>query len=140
MESTNQQSILMFFNKKDKNMTSETDNSQNANEASTSTANVEQTTKRVCADMSTITGGGKKRKGEFVRQYDKKYLELGFTVAPCSEQSPPPLCLVCSRILSNDAMKPSKLARHFYSMHSNLKGKGLEYFEQLLSEMNNQKK
>ena len=42
--------------------------------------------------------------------------------------------------LSNDAMKSSKLIRHFYLKHSNLTGKPLEYFERLLSEMTTQKK
>ena len=131
MESTKQQGIMVHFNKKDKTKTSETDNSQNGNEASISraTVSVEQTTKRTCADKSNVIGGSKKRKREFVRQYDKKYLELGFTVAPCSEQSPRPLCLVCFQILSNGAMKPSKLARHFHSKHNNLKDKPLEYFK-----------
>ena len=133
---------MVYFNKKDKTKTSETDISQNENEACISRAavSVEQTTKRTCADKSKVTEGIKKRKREFVRQYDKKYLELGFTVAPCSEQSPRPLCLVCSQILSNDAMKPSKLARHFHSKHNNLKDKSLEYFERLRSNMNGQKK
>ena len=142
MESTKQQGIMVYFNKKDKTKTFETDNSQNENEACISRAavSVEQITKRTCADKSKVTGGSKKRKGDFVRQYDKKYLELGFTVAPCSKQSPRPLCLACSQILSNDAMKPSKLARHFHSKHNNLKDKSLEYFERLRSNMNGQKK
>ena len=142
MESTKQQGIMVYFNKKDKTKTSETDNSQNGNEASISraTVSVEQTTKSTCADKSNVTGGSKKRKGEFIRQYDKKYLELGFTVAPCSGQPPRPLCLVCSQILSNDAMKPSKLARHFHSKHNNLRDKPLEYFKRLRSNMNDQKK
>ena len=67
-----------------------------------------------------IPGGARKRNREFVRQYDEKYLEFGFTVAPVNEQCPQPLCLVCSQILSNDAMKPSKLIRHFHSKCSNL--------------------
>ena len=109
MESTKQHGIMLYFNKKDNTKTCETDNSQNGNEDSISraTVSVEQTTKRICADKSNVTGGSKKQKGEFVRQYDKKYLKLGFTVAPCSEQLPQPLCLVYSQILSNDAMKPS---------------------------------
>ena len=41
--------------------------------------------------------------------------DLGFNVARCSEQPPWPLCLVCSQILSNNAKKPSTLARHFHS-------------------------
>ena len=132
----------MYFNKKNKTKTFETDNSQNGNEASISraTVSVEQTTKRACADKSNVTGGSTKRKGEFVRQYDKKYLELGFTVAPCSEQSPRPLCLVRSQILSNDALKLSKVARHFHPKHNNLKDKPLEYFERLRSNINDQKK
>ena len=48
--------------------------------------------------------------------------------------------LVCFQILLNDAMKPSKLAGHFHSKHSNLEGKPLEYFAQLLSDENNQNK
>ena len=68
MESSKQQGIMVYFNKKDKTKTSETDNSQNGNEAGISRAmvNVEQTTKRTCADKSNVTGESKKRKGEFV--------------------------------------------------------------------------
>ena len=40
MESTKQQGIMVYFNKKDKTKTSETDNSQNGNEASISRATV----------------------------------------------------------------------------------------------------
>ena len=43
-------------------------------------------------------------------------------------------------MLSNDAMKHSKLARHFHSKHNNLKNKPLEYFVRLRSNMNDQKK
>jgi len=42
-----------------------------------------------------------------------KNLQLGFTVAPCCEQSPRSSYFAGSQILSNDAMKPSKLGRHF---------------------------
>ena len=78
MESTKQQGIMVYFNKKDKTKTTETDNSQNENEACISRAavSVEQTTKRTCADKSKVTGGSKKRKGEFVRQYDKNTWSL----------------------------------------------------------------
>ena len=45
----------MYFYKKNETKTSETDNSQNGNEASISraTVSVEQSTKRTCADKST---------------------------------------------------------------------------------------
>jgi len=64
---------LQFFNN-DKCEFSERDNSQSGHEASTSTSNLQQTAKRVCAAMLTEAGGSKKRKGEFARQYDKKTL------------------------------------------------------------------
>jgi len=37
-------------------------------------------------------------------------LELDFAVAPCSEQPPRPLRLVCYQILKNDTKKPSTQA------------------------------
>ena len=33
-------------------------------------------------------------------------LELGFTIAASSEKLPFSMCLVCAKVLSNDAMKP----------------------------------
>ena len=76
----------------------------------------------------------KKRRQDFVRQCKEKYLELGFTIAPSSEKLPLFMCLVCTKVLSNDAMKPSKLTRRLHSQHSNLVGKPLAYFKRLLSE------
>ena len=48
----------------------------------------------------------KNRKGDFVKQY--KYLDLGFTIVPSSEKEPRPKCIVCAKIVSNEAMKPLK--------------------------------
>ena len=81
----------------------------------------------------------KKRRRDFVRQCNKKYLELGFTIAPSSEKLPLFMCLVCTKVLSNDAMKPSKLTRRLHSQHSNLVGKPLAYFKRLLSETGRQR-
>ena len=36
-------------------------------------ASVKQTTTRAYTDKLSLTGESKKRKGEFIRQYDKKY-------------------------------------------------------------------
>lgn len=137
MESAKQQSILRFFNQTDSAKNTDR-NTCESEDVRPSASKLQQTTKRIGADSLT-EGTKKRRKGEFVRQYDKKYLEFGFTVAPCTEESPRPLCLVCSQVLSNDAMKPSKLARHFQSKHSNLESKPVEYFQRLLSEMKSQK-
>ena len=49
------------------------------------------------------------------------------------------MCLVCAQVLSNDAMKPSKLTQHFHSQHSNLVAKPLAYFKRLLSETERQR-
>ncbi|KDR08680.1 Zinc finger MYM-type protein 6, partial [Zootermopsis nevadensis] len=80
-----------------------------------------------------------KRKGNFVRHYDKEYLKLGFIVAPGSELSPRPLCVICSEVLSNDAMKPSKLARHLHSKHRDFTDKPLDVFNRLRDQMKLQK-
>ena len=65
-------------------------------EASTNIQIYNNLQKGICADMLTVPGWTKNRKGEFVRQYVKKCLGLGFTAASCSEQSPRLLRLVYS--------------------------------------------
>ena len=72
----NNKVLCRILTKKDKTKTSETDNSQNGNEASIgrATVSVQQTTKRTSADKSNVTGGSKKE--EFVRQYDKNTWSL----------------------------------------------------------------
>ena len=116
MESINQKSILSFFIEKNGSEPTETDNSQNKNDANIDGANVEppRSRKRLNEDTLMIPRGARKRNRGVIRQYDEKYLEFGFTVAPGNEQRPQPLYLVCSKILSNVAMEPSKLIRHFH--------------------------
>jgi len=67
--------FFCFF-EKDKCQFSERDNPQSGHEASTSTLNLQQTAKRVCADMLTEAGGSKKRQGEFACQYGKNTCNL----------------------------------------------------------------
>lgn len=55
-----------------------------------------------------------------------------------SDLYPRPLCVVCCDILSNDAMKSSKLERHFQSKHKNLANKPVEYFERMRDDMRKQ--
>ncbi|VVC46361.1 Hypothetical protein CINCED_3A003181 [Cinara cedri] len=47
---------------------------------------------------------------KILRKYYSNYLKFAFIQEPDSDLHPRPLCVVCSDILSNDAMKPSKLA------------------------------
>ena len=86
---------MVYFNKKDKSKTSETNNCQNENKASIigPTGTVEQTTKRAYLDKLSVNKEGnentfKEQNGKFVKEYNKKYLELGFSIASCSKQLP----------------------------------------------------
>ena len=50
------------------------------------------------------------------RQYSMEYLKYGFVSAPHSQQQP--MCLLCKKMLSNEAMEPSRLFEHLTKMHS----------------------
>jgi hypothetical protein len=68
------------------------------------------------------------------RKYDVEYLSMGFTCAG-SEHKQLPQCVLCYELLSNEAMKPSKLRRHLESKHKEHATKSIEFFknkEQLL--------
>ena len=64
IKSMNQKSILSFFNKKNGSKPTETDNSQNENDANNNGANVEppRSRKRLNVDTFMIPGGAGKRK------------------------------------------------------------------------------
>ena len=61
------------------------------------------------------------------RKYNPEYVSFGFTAVGTNADQP--LCVVCLKTLSNDAMKPAKLRRHLTTMHSELASKPKEYFE-----------
>lgn len=63
------------------------------------------------------------------RQYNIEYMRLGFIPSPSNHLSP--MCLVCKESFSNEAMKPSRLKRHFDLKHPDKKNKDLEYFKSL---------
>jgi len=66
------------------------------------------------------------------RRYNDNYLGLGFTWVGDIER-PNPECIVCGDKLSNEAMVPSKLKRHFRTKHGQLSDKHIDYFKRLLS-------
>ena len=66
-----------------------------------------------------------------VRFYNENYLAMGFTWTG-DPSCPIPLCLVCGKQLSNAAMAPAKLKRHFTTNHSNMSNKSADYFKRLL--------
>lgn len=73
------------------------------------------------------------------RKYSSDYLALGFTYVG-AENEQLPLCVVCSEILSNEALKPIKLRRHLETKHSEYASKPIEFFENKLKEYQSRKK
>src|SRR4029434_1736536 len=61
-----------------------------------------------------------KRKLEKTRKYSENYLKFAFTYKETDGEE---LCVVCSSVLSNETMKPSKMQRHSKTTHAHLKGK-----------------
>ncbi|GFX66380.1 SCAN domain-containing protein 3 [Trichonephila clavipes] len=52
------------------------------------------------------------------RKYSQEYLNFGFTITEVNGEEKP-LCVICSKILAADSMKPNKLKRHFETLHDN---------------------
>lgn len=63
------------------------------------------------------------------RQYSIEYLKYGFTYSPTNQSLP--MCLICRKVFSNEAMKPSRLQEHLNKMHADKKNKDLSYFQEL---------
>lgn len=70
------------------------------------------------------------------RQYSLDYLSFGFVESRPDKRLP--LCLICNKSFSNEAMKPSRLIEHLNSKHPDKKDKSLEYFKDLRDKLNNQ--
>ena len=54
-------------------------------------------------------------------QYSVEYLKYGFVQSPTNPQQP--MCLVCEKNFSNEAMKPSRLLEHLQKIHRDKSGK-----------------
>ena len=72
--------------------------------------------KRQVEDVNKEKSGRKK-----TRKYNSDYLNFGFTVAE-REGVEHPHCVICCKVLAADCMLPSKLKRHFTSIHKKLSG------------------
>ena len=66
------------------------------------------------------------------RKYMDDYIKYGFTVTE-RDGTDLPQCVVCHSILSNDAVRPSRLERHLHTHHKALIDKPKEYFEAKIS-------
>lgn len=63
------------------------------------------------------------------RQYSLDYLKFGFIASPSNQHLP--MCLICEKVFSNDAMKPSKMDDHLSRVHADKKCKPLSFFQAL---------
>lgn len=63
------------------------------------------------------------------RQYNVEYLKYGFIPAPSNQQLPQ--CLLCEKVFSNEAMKPSRLNEHLTKAHPDKADKNLSFFQSL---------
>ncbi|XP_063312646.1 zinc finger BED domain-containing protein 5-like [Pelobates fuscus] len=68
-------------------------------------------------------------KKKYARGYLPEYLKMGFIESVTNKQLP--MCLLCHKTLSNEAMKPSRLREHLATKHSQDKDKPIEYFQEI---------
>ena len=63
------------------------------------------------------------------RGYLVDYIKFGFV--PCLSNIQLPMCLLCNKILSNEAMKPSRLKDHLTRLHPDKANKSIAFFQAL---------
>ena len=63
-----------------------------------------------------------------VKKYDPEYIIYGF-ISARTDLEPTARCVECTQILSNEALKPSKLQRPLDSKHPKVARKSKKYFE-----------
>ncbi|XP_077065697.1 SCAN domain-containing protein 3-like [Siphateles boraxobius] len=68
------------------------------------------------------------QKSRFCRKYNPDFIKYGF-VNGGDEAEPRAQCVECGLMLSNEALKPSKLKRHLETKHPSLVGKSVEFFK-----------
>ncbi|PIK50480.1 putative SCAN domain-containing protein 3-like [Apostichopus japonicus] len=74
--------------------------------------------------MSKRDSRGKQK----LRCYKKEYVKFGFIKSQFDENKPE--CFLCGEVLSNDAMKPSKMQRHLETKHGGSRNHDIEYFNE----------
>ena len=63
------------------------------------------------------------------RQFSEQYLQFGFIPFPSNVQLP--MCLLCGKSFSNEAMKPSRLSDHSKKKKADKKDKPVAFFQDL---------
>ena len=73
------------------------------------------------------------------RKYSESYLKMGFT-SVLDDGKENPQCVLCYTVLSNEAMKPSKLNRHLLQKDPKHVEKDLNFFERQKLSLKRQKR
>ncbi|KFD46691.1 hypothetical protein M513_12401 [Trichuris suis] len=87
---------------------------------------IDQTVALSRGNSSTSAMNNPRRK---TRQYSTEYLKYGFIRAPGNKQLP--MCMMCEKVFSNEAMKPSRLKEHLMRCHPDKRTKDAAYFRSL---------
>lgn len=61
------------------------------------------------------------------RLFSEEYVTFGFTFI-IKEEEQLPQCVICHKVLSNDAMRPVRLQRHLKTVHPELQNKSRDFF------------
>ncbi|KAI5152595.1 hypothetical protein ENBRE01_2946 [Enteropsectra breve] len=72
------------------------------------------------------------------RQYKEAYIRYRFI--PCPINQALPMCLICEKSLSNEAIKPSRLQDHLIRVHPDKKDNDINYFKELEHKINKRTK
>ena len=70
------------------------------------------------------------------RQYSLEYLKFGFIPAPINKHLP--MCLICEKVFSNEAMKHSRLIEHLKKAHPDKADKNLSFYQSLCDKFQKQ--
>jgi hypothetical protein len=90
-------------------------------------------------------GASRSKQSDFIQKmtkfckYNVEYLSMGFTYAG-SEHEQQPQCMLCYELLSNEAMKPSKLRRHLESKHKEHATKSIDFLKNKEQELRQSRK
>lgn len=112
-----------------KNIVGDASTSAGLNESSNFESDIE-------SDTTDGTSAPRAKKGcrkNYSRKYQEEYLRYGFVSS--NDDPPLPMCVVCSKTLSNESMKPTKMLRHLKTNHHALEDKPVEYFQRLKSDL-----
>ena len=73
------------------------------------------------------------------RKYDTECMKYGFSYIE-DNRGQKPQCVLWSKVLAQESMKPSKLKRHLETKHTSLKHKPVEYFQRQLLDLRTSQK